>query len=71
MKSNISINTDDHFPYLGNGIQFNEHLFGLEFDANLIQQTSELIWQPNSTLPFSTLKTLPAPYNIYQILHLK
>ena len=52
MKSNISINTDDHFPYLGNGIQFNEHLFGLEFDANLIQQTSELIWQPNSTLPY-------------------
>ena len=64
MKSNISINTDDHFPYLGNGIQFNEHLFGLEFDANLIQQTSELIWQPNSTLPYSTLKKLPAPYNI-------
>ena len=64
MKSNISINTDDHFPYLGNGIQFNEHLFGLDFDANLIQQTSELIWQPNSTLPYSTLKTLPAPYNI-------
>ena len=64
MKSNISINTDNHFPYLGNGIQFNEHLFGLEFDANLIQQTSELIWQPNSTLPYSTLKKLPAPYNI-------
>ena len=64
MKSNISINTDDHFPYLGNGIQFNEHLFGLEFDANLIQQTSELIWQPNSTLPNSTLKKLPAPYSI-------
>ena len=64
MKSNILIKTDDHFPYLGNGIQFNEHLFGLEFDANLIQQTSELIWQPNSTLPYSTLKKLPAPYNI-------
>ena len=64
MKSNISIITTDHFPYLGNGIQFNENLFGLEFDANLIQQTSELIWQPNSTLPYSTLKKLPAPYNI-------
>jgi len=64
MKSNISINTEDYFPYLGNGIQFNEHLFGLEFDASLIQQTSELIWHPNSTLPYSTLKKLPPPYNI-------
>ena len=71
MKSNISINTDDHFPYLGNGIQFNEHLFGLDFDANLIQQTSELIWQPNSTLPYSTLKHFQLLTTYYQILHLK
>ena len=64
MKSNILISTDNHFPYLGNGIQFREHLFGLEFDADLIQKTSELIWTPNSTLPYSTLKKLPAPFNI-------
>ena len=64
MKSNILISTDNHFPYLGNGIQFSEHLFGLEFDADLIQKTSELIWTPNSTLPYSTLKKLPAPFNI-------
>ena len=64
MKSNISINTNSHFPYLGNGIEFTENLFGLEFNAELIQKTSGLIWQPNSTLPYSTLKRLPAPYNI-------
>ena len=64
MKSNIVISTDNHFPYLGKGIQFNENLFGLDFDAELIQKTSELIWQTNSTLPYSTLKKLPAPYNI-------
>ena len=49
MKSNIAISTDSHFPYLGNGIQFNESLFGIDFDADLIQKTSELIWQQNST----------------------
>ena len=64
MKSNIKISTENHFPYFGNGIQFREHLFGLEFDADLIQKTSELIWTPNSTLPYSTLKELPAPFNI-------
>ena len=64
MKSNIAISTENHFPYLGNGIQFNESLFGLDFDADLIQKTSELIWQQNSTLPYSTLKKLPAPYDI-------
>ncbi len=47
MKSDIKISTENHFPYFGNGIQFREHLFGLEFDANLIQKTSELIWTPN------------------------
>ena len=62
MKSNILINTDNKFPYLGNGINFDEKLFGLTFDASLIQKTSELIWKPNSTLPYSTLKKLPAPY---------
>ena len=64
MKSNIEISTDNHFPFFGNGIQFNEHLFGLKFNAELIQKTSELIWTPNSTLPYSTLKKLPAPFNI-------
>ncbi len=64
MKSAISINTNSHFPYLGNGIEFTEELFGLKFNAKLIQKTSELIWQPNSTLPHSTLKKLPAPYSI-------
>jgi hypothetical protein len=62
MKSNILINTDNKFPYLGNGINFDEKLFGLTFNADLIQKTSELIWKPNSTLPNSTLKKLPAPY---------
>ena len=69
MKSNISINTNSHFPYLGNGIEFTENLFGLEFNAELIQKTSELIWQPNSTLPYSTLKRLPAPYNL-SLIHI-
>ena len=64
MKSNILISTDNHFPYFGNGIEFKEHLFGLEFDANLIHKTSELIWKPNSTLPFTPLKKLPSPYTI-------
>ena len=64
MKSNIQISTENHFPYLGNGIQFNESLFGLDFDADLILKTSELIWRPNSTLPYSTLKKLPAPFDI-------
>ena len=64
MKSDIKISTENHFPYFGNGIQFSEHLFGLEFDADLIQKTSELIWTPNSTLPYSSLKKLPAPFDI-------
>ena len=64
MKSNIEISTDNHFPFFGDGIQFNEHLFGLKFNAELIQKTSELIWTPNSTLPYSTLKKLSAPFNI-------
>lgn len=64
MKSNISIKTDKHFPFLGNGINFDEEIFGLRFNAKLIQKTSELIWKPNSTLPFSSLKKLPSPYNI-------
>ena len=64
MKSNIVISTENHFPYLGNGIQFNESLFGLNFDADLIQKTSELIWQPNSTLCRSTVKPLPSPFNV-------
>tara|TARA_B100001093_G_scaffold456113_1_gene466801 strand:+ start:7823 stop:9418 length:1596 start_codon:yes stop_codon:yes gene_type:complete len=62
MKYNISINADSTFPYLGHGINFDEKLFGLTFDAKLIQKTSELIWKSNSTLPYSTLKKLPAPY---------
>ena len=62
MKSNIIINTNSKFPYLGNGINFDEELFGLKFNAKLIQKTSELIWKPNSTLPRTTLKRLPAPY---------
>ena len=63
MKSNILIDIDNKFPYLGDGINFDEKLFGLKFDATLIQKTSELIWKPNSTLPYSTLKKLPAPYD--------
>jgi hypothetical protein len=39
MKSNILINTDNKFPYLGNGINFDEKLFGLTFNADLIQKT--------------------------------
>ena len=62
MKKNITINMKNDFPYFGNGIDFKESIFGLEFDAALIQQTSELIWQPNSTLPYSSLKPLPDPF---------
>ena len=43
MKSNIVISTENHFPYLGNGIQINESLFGIYFDAHLIKKTSQLI----------------------------
>ena len=64
MKTNITINAENGFPYLGNGINFTEELFGIRFDANLIQKTSELIWQPNSTLCRSTVKPLPAPFNV-------
>ena len=63
MKHNITINTDHNFPYLGNGINFDETCFNLKFDASTIQKTSELIWQPNSTLPYSTLKPLPHPFS--------
>ena len=64
MKTNITINAENGFPYLGNGINFTEELFGIKFNANLIQKTSELIWQPNSTLCRSTVKPLPAPFNV-------
>jgi len=47
----------------GNGINFDETCFNLKFDASTIQKTSELIWQPNSTLPYSTLKPLPHPFS--------
>ena len=63
MKKNITINMKNDFPYFGNGIDFKESIFGLEFDASLIQKTSELIWQPNSTLPYSTLQPLPNPFS--------
>ena len=63
MKHNITINTEHNFPYLGNGINFDETCFNLKFDASIIQKTSELIWQPNSTLPYSTLKPLPHPFS--------
>ena len=53
---------ENNFPYLGNGIDFKESIFGLEFDAALIQKTSELIWQPNSTLPYKSLKPLAEPF---------
>ena len=62
MKKNITINMKNDFPYFGNGIDFKESIFGLNFDATLIQRTSELIWQPNSTLPYSHLKPLPDPF---------
>ena len=39
MKTNITINAENGFPYLGNGINFTEELFGIKFDANLIQKT--------------------------------
>jgi len=64
LKTNITINAESGFPYLGNGINFSEELFGIKFDANLIQKTSELIWQPNSTLCKSAVKPLPAPFNV-------
>ena len=63
MKQNITIKTDKNFPYLGQGINFNETCFNLKFDASIIQKTSELIWQPNSTLPYSTLQPLPHPFS--------
>jgi hypothetical protein len=63
MKQNITIKTDKNFPYLGQGIDFNETCFNLKFDASIIQKTSELIWQPNSTLPYSTLQPLPHPFS--------
>ena len=63
MKQNITINADHNFPYLGKGISFNETCFNLKFDSSIIQKTSELIWQPNSTLPYSTLKPLPHPFS--------
>ena len=63
MKQNITIKTDKNFPYLGQGIDFNETCFNLRFDASIIQKTSELIWQPNSTLPYSTLQPLPHPFS--------
>ena len=63
MKQNILIKTDKNFPFLGHGITFNETCFGLKFDASIIQKTSDLIWQPNSTLPSSTLKPLPHPFS--------
>jgi len=63
MKQNITIKTDKNFPYLGQGIDFNETCFNLRFDASIIQKTSELIWQPNSTLPYNTLQPLPHPFS--------
>ena len=63
MKQNITIKTDKNFPYLGQGIDFNETCFNLKFDASIIQKTSELIWQPNSTLPYNTLQPLPHPFS--------
>ena len=64
MKKNITINYSNGFPCLGNGIDFTEECFGLQFNAALIQQTSELIWKPNSTLPNTTAQSLPAPFNV-------
>ena len=63
MKQNITIKIDKNFPYLGKGIDFTETCFDLKFDACMIQKTSELIWQPNSTLPYSTLQPLPQPFS--------
>ena len=64
MKKNITIDYSNGFPCLGNGIDFTEECFGLQFNAALIQQTSELIWKPNSTLPNTTAQSLPAPFNV-------
>ena len=63
MKQNIIIKTDKNFPYLDQGINFNETCFKLKFDSSIIQKTSELIWQPNSTLPYNTLQPLPRPFS--------
>ena len=63
MKSDILVNTNNNFPYFGKGISFKEKVLGVEFDASLVQKTSELIWQPNSTLPKNHAEPLPAPYN--------
>lgn len=63
MKFDISVNTEKSFPYFGNGISFKEKVLNVDFDAELVQKTSELIWQPNSTLPKNHANPLPHPYS--------
>ena len=52
------------FPAIGNGIAFTEDIFGIKFSAEDVASTSNLIWQPNATLPISSAKELPGDYAI-------
>ena len=63
MKNHIEINNHGHFPYFGNGINYHEELFGLKFDAQLIQKTSDFIWNDDSTLPKFLCKPLPGKFS--------
>jgi hypothetical protein len=64
LKNHIEINNHGHFPYLGHGIHFHEELFGLKFDALLVQKTSDFIWSNDSTLPKFTCKPLPGKFSV-------
>jgi len=49
------------FPYIGNGIAFEDALQGLSFDSQLVATTSNFVWRNDCTLPVNTLEPLPHP----------